>query len=444
LQIFGKRGEKQFGIDILDLSGSPSIHAAQCKLKEPQKSLSPDEIQQEVDKVKAYIPRIGKYTILTTAKVSTLSQTKVLEINQEHRAAGLFEVEVLNWDHLCRSLMKYPDLQTQFYGASIPSINLPASPKSLTIIIPVYNEARRVKNQESRIEILIRALRAEGLIGRYQIILCDDGSTDGSYDVMKQCCEGLDQVVCVRNPFNSRKVGAIQVMAEAVRTPFTLTLDADSILYERPRGALEGLMRKMTAEGYAAACFRIVPDDRNWLGKLQKIDYSIFTDSVRRLLGVPVCLIGQGVLWRTDRLLSILASHSGNYDGDDLENTIIALTEKMPILWERTSVVIATAPKKGIRGLIRQRALSWDFGMFRVLFLKRALRIGGESGAFYKNLLLMDFFAHPFRLLAVPVLLPALFFKLMGPDLQGQIAYEVYARSVAASFKYFDLDCDRH
>jgi hypothetical protein len=34
LEIFGKRGERQYGIDILDLSGETPVYAAQCKLKE--------------------------------------------------------------------------------------------------------------------------------------------------------------------------------------------------------------------------------------------------------------------------------------------------------------------------------------------------------------------------------------------------------------------------
>src|SRR6185295_18312029 len=130
-----------------------------------------------------------------------------------------------------------------------------------------------------------------------------------------------------------------------------------------------------------------------------------FSDSVRRILGVPVCLIGQGVLWKRDDLLQVLKDHSGAFDGDDLESTIIALSEKMRIYWEPKTIVVSSRPKETIVGLLKQRALSWDFGLFRVLLGVRALRLSGESGAFYKNVLLMELFGHPFRLLAIPVLL---------------------------------------
>lgn len=107
-------------------------------------------------------------------------------------------------------------------------------------------------------------------------------------------------------------------------------------------------MRKMREEGYSAACFRIVPNDKNLLGRLQKLDYSIFTDALRKLLGVPVCLIGQGVLW--------------------------------------------------------------------------------------KNLLLMDFVAQPFKLMAVPLLLSVILFRIAGRNYE--IMGGVYRQSFAASFRY--------
>ena len=275
----------------------------------------------------------------------------------------------------------------------------------LTIVVPVFNESRTIRD-------LVKGLKAEGFLERCQIILCDDGSTDNSYATMEELCTGIEAVTCIRNCLNSRKVGAIRRMAELVRTPFVLTLDADSMLSELRPGALEALMARMTKESYAAAYFRIRPRATNWLGRLQALDYSIFTDSLRRLLGVPLCLIGQGVLWRTSGLLNVLRVHSGKFDGDDLENTVIALGEGQNLCWERDSITLSTIPKKTIIGLLKQRALSWDYGMLRVLLGKRALQLRGESGALYKNAILMDLLGHPFRLLAIPVLLAGICYKV--------------------------------
>ena len=77
LELYTKRGERQFGVDILDLGGQIPIHAAQCKLKETHKSLPPSEIQAEVNKAKRFDLTIGKYAILTTGKISGQSQRKI-------------------------------------------------------------------------------------------------------------------------------------------------------------------------------------------------------------------------------------------------------------------------------------------------------------------------------------------------------------------------------
>ncbi len=116
LELFGKRGERQYGIDILDLGGEVPLYAAQCKLKEEHKSLQPAEIHAEVEKAKTFVSPLGKYAILTTGKVSTPSQLAIREINQSHKANGLFEVELFPWEKLCLLLQHYEDVQERFYG----------------------------------------------------------------------------------------------------------------------------------------------------------------------------------------------------------------------------------------------------------------------------------------------------------------------------------------
>jgi tetratricopeptide (TPR) repeat protein len=116
LALYGKSGEEQNGVDIIDLGGAPPLHAAQCKLKEPDKSLPPAEIQAEVDKAKTFELTIGKYAILTSGKVSAQSQRKILEINQLHKSSGLFEVELFTWDRISLLLQNYPEIYEQAFG----------------------------------------------------------------------------------------------------------------------------------------------------------------------------------------------------------------------------------------------------------------------------------------------------------------------------------------
>ena len=101
---------------MLDLSGQEPLYAAQCKLKEEHKNLPPADIEAEVNEAKLFTPPLGKYGILTTAKVSTQAQRKVREINRAHKSQGLFEIELFTWEKICELLQRYPDVQEDHYG----------------------------------------------------------------------------------------------------------------------------------------------------------------------------------------------------------------------------------------------------------------------------------------------------------------------------------------
>jgi hypothetical protein len=116
LERFAKKGEGQFGLDIFDTLGEIPLYAAQCKLKEQWKSLAPSKIREEVEKAKTFPSRLDHYAILTTGKISGASQLAIQTINLEHRATGLFTVELFTWEKLTELIRQYPEVEQQFYG----------------------------------------------------------------------------------------------------------------------------------------------------------------------------------------------------------------------------------------------------------------------------------------------------------------------------------------
>lgn len=116
LERFGKKGEEQFGVDIFDTLGESPMYGAQCKLKEASKSLEPAEIRAEVEKAKGFPAKLDHYAIMTTGKVSGTAQLTIQQVNQEHRAAGSFTVELFTWDKITKLLRQYPEIEQQFYG----------------------------------------------------------------------------------------------------------------------------------------------------------------------------------------------------------------------------------------------------------------------------------------------------------------------------------------
>lgn len=97
LALYGKRGERQDGIDIIDESGTPPLRAAQCKFHESNKTLTPKEIRDEVAKVLNSPLPVREYHILTTAKKSREAQNTAIQINVEHEKDGRPKVYLWFW-----------------------------------------------------------------------------------------------------------------------------------------------------------------------------------------------------------------------------------------------------------------------------------------------------------------------------------------------------------
>jgi tetratricopeptide (TPR) repeat protein len=127
---YGHRGERQHGVDIIDLSGAEPLRAAQCKHHAPTKTLPPSELREEVLKARAFNPPLGYYLVLTSAKKSTEAQNEVLRLNIEHRTKGLFQIELMTWEDIERLIGQYPDLQARL----MPQMGLAAQWQNEAVI----------------------------------------------------------------------------------------------------------------------------------------------------------------------------------------------------------------------------------------------------------------------------------------------------------------------
>lgn len=119
LQRYGRQGEGQQGIDLIDTSGGCPLRAGQCKLLDASKTFSPRDIEAEVKKALSFRPPLDVYVILTTARPSTRAQRAVIEINRRHSQEGLFSVEVIHWDRIEELLDKFPELLAMIRGGNV-------------------------------------------------------------------------------------------------------------------------------------------------------------------------------------------------------------------------------------------------------------------------------------------------------------------------------------
>ncbi len=100
LQLYGKRGEKQNGIDVIDTAHSSPFRAAQCKHHEFTKTLPPQELEDEVGKAANSGFDLEEYYVLTTARKSKRSQNRVIKINKDRDYKQSFVTSLWDWPEI--------------------------------------------------------------------------------------------------------------------------------------------------------------------------------------------------------------------------------------------------------------------------------------------------------------------------------------------------------
>lgn len=92
--------------------------------------------------------------------------------------------------------------------------------EELSVVIPAYDESKRIPSTLRSI-----AERLDGLLRAYEIVVVDDGSRDGTADLVRGL--GLGQVRVVVRPERGGKGAAVRTGVAAARMEWILIADAD-------------------------------------------------------------------------------------------------------------------------------------------------------------------------------------------------------------------------
>ena len=112
----------------------------------------------------------------------------------------------------------------------------------LSVVIPLFNE------EESLPELVAWIDRALALwAGNYEVILIDDGSSDGSWSVIEVLIQQYPQLKAIRFSKNYGKSQALHAGFARAQGKVLVTMDAD--LQDSPE-EIPGLYQKITEEGY--------------------------------------------------------------------------------------------------------------------------------------------------------------------------------------------------
>lgn len=118
MQLFGRNGQKQFGVDATGLRDDDpnKIVGIQCKLKGHGEEFSADELEVEVAKAVTFKPLLSEYLVCTTAPDDTKVQKRALELSQEHSSGRKIplKIRVLGWQSMEQLIAKHIEAQNAF------------------------------------------------------------------------------------------------------------------------------------------------------------------------------------------------------------------------------------------------------------------------------------------------------------------------------------------
>jgi dolichyl-phosphate beta-glucosyltransferase len=116
--------------------------------------------------------------------------------------------------------------------------------ESISVVIPAYNESERIKKTLERICNYLNDVACE-----WEIIVVDDGSTDTTFQIVKECAEKEERIHIIKNERNMGKGYSVKRGVLQGKGKYILFSDAD---LSAPIEELEKLI-KYLSKGYDIA-----------------------------------------------------------------------------------------------------------------------------------------------------------------------------------------------
>ncbi|WP_083975450.1 bifunctional polysaccharide deacetylase/glycosyltransferase family 2 protein [Herbidospora daliensis] len=289
-------------------------------------------------------------------------------LNLAQRASGTF-VDVLGWALFAAGALTLGRFGFFIVLAAVHahhtrggtrrrhSVRVWPGPPPVTVIVPAYNEA-------AGIQATVRSLVATGYPGEVEILVVDDGSTDGTADL----AAGFPGVRVIRRP-NGGKSAALNTGIAHASHELLIMLDGDTVF---ERATIGRLVRRLADPAVGAVSGNTkVGNRRGAIGRWQHIEYVIGFNLDRRAFELLDCMAtvpgAVGAFRRS--ALEALGGVSSDTLAEDTDLTMALCRAGWRVVYEENAVAWTEAP--ATLGQLWKQRYRWCYGTLQAMWKHR-------------------------------------------------------------------------
>lgn len=242
----------------------------------------------------------------------------------------------------------------------------------VTIIVPAWNEEQTLKGT---VESLLAIDYPKELL---KIFLVDDGSTDGTWEIMNSY-SAHPQITSIRKE-NGGKHTAVNLALEQAKTPFVGCLDSDSFVDSQ---ALRRIMTyfENNSETMAVCPSIIVHKPKGLMQIIQRVEYdwAVFRKKILGILNANYVTPGPFSIYKKE-VFEKIGYFRAAHNTEDMEIAFRMQSNHMKIDQCEDAFVYTTVPNT-IKKLYKQR-LRWIYGFIMNAWDYRHVMFKKKYGAF--------------------------------------------------------------
>jgi cellulose synthase/poly-beta-1,6-N-acetylglucosamine synthase-like glycosyltransferase len=239
----------------------------------------------------------------------------------------------------------------------------------VSVIVPAYNEQKVICRT-------IDSLLASDY-PKLEIIVVDDGSTDGTYEIALERFGHRENVSILTKP-NSGKADALNVGLRNAKGDIVVALDADTIFTTK---TISALAHRFADESVGAVAGNAKVGNRvNLVTRWQALEYVTSQNFDRRAFASLNCITvvpGAVGAWRRS-LLEQVGGFSSDTLAEDQDLTIEVRKLNYRVGYEENAIAYTEAPDT-LKNLAKQR-FRWSFGTLQCMWKHRKALFNPKYG----------------------------------------------------------------